>query len=836
MAMDRVQVSSMFMGPDFDSDALVRDAVASGKSPTDIARIFYGDSTDRVLKEASVARGRPFRAALGQTIVPPAVSSVPSMSAQELRSLKEGRDTHSDHPGRFDLPYDVKDNRSLSALERWYRRLKAAFSGDQSAVRSNADALSGSAVILDDGSWAHEITGHLMNPVVNTRQESDRAERYNSDGRKYYIANDSELAAALGNLRKQVFKRTGGKVDVKDPAALRDVFLDYATNPEAYKGKWLSHDARALLMSWTDVPANLRINGEILDRKADVHKILGDPDFVNKVVMSGRTGGRTTRAAAKGGNTSGASGVRQAAGGGATKISYEDLRKLADTTYKGDVRAAVYSLDPKVVTATVDSFGGNIDRTNRPMYVHRDKDGKATGYSTTNSGDALDRGVKPGGRFQSVLVPFVRQGKDGPEYTEDYNVAQKWYDESGQHYGKFDMDFTTPEAKARSIDRFNAASWLVHREQQLRYQPEFDRLVEAERRQAAKAGDAGRSKSSKVPSGHNPALDGYTGPRIIVNPEVMHDKRDALCVAYNEAIRIFMETNEYEPQSEPTEKQRRFFADTPYADDELQLRRTILARICVFDTSVKDPTDDQLSESASVLRAIIDSGFAKTDDEIEKCERLARAIEAAVGAEPVKPKEAPLEARPLRPTAETQAAIDAGKTDEEKDLFGRNGTVETTAQDVEDFKSNADHATAQPVAPGPEQPAQQAAVQPRQEQPAQQVAVQPRQEQPAQQVAVQPQQEQLAPGLTRSGSRSNILEFNGRRISQREFDRIQAKFLEGGGAQQPQAARPVQQPQVAANDVDDALKPNKLRQTTQVDSGRKDALGRPLDEYGRVIA
>lgn len=268
------------------------------------------------------------------------------------------------------------------------------------------------------------------------------------------------------------------------------------------------------------------------------------------------------------------------------RITYDDLRKLADATYKGDIRAAVYSLDPKVVTATVDSFGGNIDRTNRPMYVHRDKDGKITGYSTTNSGDALDRGVKPEGRFQSVLVPFVRQGKDGPEYTEDYNVAQKWYDESGQHYGKFDMDFTTPEAKARSIDRFNAASWLVHREQQLRYQPEFDKLVEAERRQAAKAGDAGRSKSSGVPSGHNPALDGYSGPRIVVNPSTFRDERDALCVGWNEALRVAMEAMGYEPTSEPTDAQRRFFADTPYADDELQLRRTILARICVFDTSI----------------------------------------------------------------------------------------------------------------------------------------------------------------------------------------------------------------------------------------------------------
>ena len=81
-------------------------------------------------------------------------------------------------------------------------------------------------------------------------------------------------------------------------------------------------------------------------------------------------------------------------------------------------------------------------------------------------------------------------------------------------------------------------------------------------------------------------LKDYTGPRIIVNPEVMHDKRDALCIGWNEALRVVMEAMGYEPTSEPTDAQRRFFADTPYADDELQLRRTILARICVFDTSI----------------------------------------------------------------------------------------------------------------------------------------------------------------------------------------------------------------------------------------------------------
>ena len=50
------------------------------------------------------------------------------------------------------------------------------------------------------------------------------------------------------------------------------------------------------------------------------------------------------------------------------------------------------------------------------------------------------------------------------------------------------------------------------------------------------------------------------------------------------------------------------------------------------------------------------------------------------------------------------------------------------------------------------------------------------------------------------------------------------------------AGLPEAQPNQFAAADEGPLKPNKLRQTTQVDSGRKDALGRPLDEYGRVIA
>ena len=78
------------------------------------------------------------------------------------------------------------------------------------------------------------------------------------------------------------------------------------------------------------------------------------------------------------------------------------------------------------------------------------------------------------------------------------------------------------------------------------------------------------------------------GPRIVLNPQVLtpSDPRDGLCAAFDEAFRIIMEETNFIPVAEPTAAQRRFFAETAYADDEVQLRRTILARICTLDTSI----------------------------------------------------------------------------------------------------------------------------------------------------------------------------------------------------------------------------------------------------------
>ena len=155
-------------------------------------------------------------------------------------------------------------------------------------------------------------------------------------------------------------------------------------------------------------------------------------------------------------------------------------------------------------------------------------------------------------------------------------------------------------------------------------------------------------------------------PRIVINPTTFHNKKDALCVAFNEGFRVIMEAMGFEPQSEPTDAQRKFFSDTAYADDEVQLRRTILARIATFDTSVKDPTDDQLAETGAFLDAILESpDWCKNDWERNAVSRLSQAVKAAVGAEPVEPRPEPVEPREPEPL-QSRAALGGGETDDKQ--------------------------------------------------------------------------------------------------------------------------------------------------------------------------
>lgn len=96
--------------------------------------------------------------------------------------------------------------------------------------------------------------------------------------------------------------------------------------------------------------------------------------------------------------------------------------------------------------------------------------------------------------------------------------------------------------------------------------------------------------------------------RIVINPNVFKDQRDALAVAWNEGLRIWMELRKFDPQFEVTPAQREFFADTAYAKDETMLKRTILARIITHDTSVGEITPEQLAACEELLTGILQDG------------------------------------------------------------------------------------------------------------------------------------------------------------------------------------------------------------------------------------
>lgn len=120
---------------------------------------------------------------------------------------------------------------------------------------------------------------------------------------------------------------------------------------------------------------------------------------------------------------------------------------------------------------------------------------------------------------------------------------------------------------------------------------------------------------------------------IKINPAVFEDGRDALAVAWNEAIRLWMEDNNFTPQADPTEEQRELLADTAYADDEDALRKTILARIITQDTTAPDPTPEQQLECMELMTQILDS-LPSSSPDIESVEAMIERMSEEFGIDP----------------------------------------------------------------------------------------------------------------------------------------------------------------------------------------------------------
>lgn len=320
--------------------------------------------------------------------------------------------------------------------------------------------------------------------------------------------------------------------------------------------------------------------------------------------------------------------------------------------------------------------------------------------------------------------------------------------------------------------------------------------------------------------------------RIIVNPKVFSDRRDALCVAWNEAFRIVMEMNGFDPVSEPTQRQRKFFADTDYASDENMLRRTILARICTFDTSVDDPTQEQLEESLEFLHTVLRIGAPTDQSEQSTVQRIIKVLELALEKGTVTDRKGPV--RPVKSLAGTEADVGGGDSDEEKLRQSGQAAEPEKPQETDDgrkvnpdgsyeltsgsgsvvrydadgnYLGESDPSLTGVVGDDPKSAQVPGATLESSTEAAKAVndkagpvtnpgsvakpGETPQEQQQAQQAAP------MVPGLKVSGSRNNIFEYNGRRISSREAARLQESALANQPAQPGQQAQPGQ-PQAVA--------------------------------------
>lgn len=173
--------------------------------------------------------------------------------------------------------------------------------------------------------------------------------------------------------------------------------------------------------------------------------------------------------------------------------------------------------------------------------------------------------------------------------------------------------------------------------------------------------------------------------RIVINPAVFQDKRDAMAVVVDEALRLWMESTGFQPDFEVTPDQQRFFDSTSYGDDPDAMKKTIVARIATFDTSVKDATPEQVAETLRLLDSALEvfgdqpdgKTLSKIRDELAKTVQDTRQapdgnipadsaeIPANVPAqEPVAPEEAVAAESSTNSPLEVQSAMGGGDVDE----------------------------------------------------------------------------------------------------------------------------------------------------------------------------
>lgn len=309
---------------EFDTVEMVQQALRNNYSAEQFLRMYYGDATDRIVGRAKELRGmtaqdmstvfdlRDYQAVdrgsadpearslpryasggpRGSIVLPDLPIIAVGPGAVQTNEITKEVMTNIERAAHAELP-------PLAAYENVFGQNMAAFrkhSRDATVLATQKQLYRGMEKWLkedgkrgfEEGRYVylgskedgpHEVS-HLLNPNEDLRYAVQH-------GPTYYLQNDAELAAAISAARREIFKRSGGKIDIADPRHMRAVLNEVkpgATDEETkakrapYEGRWLSTEARKFLYNyWTFKGSS---------RAADVNRKVVDPEFTGKLVSA----------------------------------------------------------------------------------------------------------------------------------------------------------------------------------------------------------------------------------------------------------------------------------------------------------------------------------------------------------------------------------------------------------------------------------------------------------------------------------------------------------------------------------------------------------------------
>ena len=130
-----------------------------------------------------------------------------------------------------------------------------------------------------EGQLGHEL-GHIYNAAEN-RGEIGKPDVLMHTAVGYHQANNHELGAALGDIRRTVYRNTNGKVDTASPEGFKEVL----SNPAKYLPRDLQHVADEI-NKLQDYKGN---DQKIIQRRDELKQKFNDPEFLGQFANAGKS-------------------------------------------------------------------------------------------------------------------------------------------------------------------------------------------------------------------------------------------------------------------------------------------------------------------------------------------------------------------------------------------------------------------------------------------------------------------------------------------------------------------------------------------------------------------